>query len=118
MNQPDIINISENLRERLDQYQGQGREGEPVSELVMAEVNKLVCWLTERSERVSATVADDGLLSLCAVFRDDVRLYVEIERDGATGAAVSRSRAHANDLEVTTLPELTPELVLAAVASP
>ena len=71
----------------------------------------------EQSEKVSATVAGDGLLSVVSVFPNAVRLYLEIERDGSAGATVSRSRNHAEDLPVTTVPELTPELVLDAVAS-
>lgn len=110
--------IGEKLQQRLSRYANQGPDQEPVSASTLTAVYKLVCWLTEQSNTVSATVAEDGLLYIATVFPDDVRLYVEIARDGSTGAVVSRSRTHASDLSVTTIHELAPELVLAAVGSP
>ncbi len=109
--------IGEKLQQRLSRYANQVPHQEPVSGSTITAVYELVSWLTEQSNTVSATVAEDGILSVAVVFPDDVRLYVEIERDGSTGAVVSRSRTQASDLPLTTIHELTPELVLAAVGS-
>ena len=83
----------------------------------MSDVNNLVTWLCTQSDTVSASVSSDGMLSLATVFPDDVRLYVEIERDGSVGAAVTRDRRFASDIAVDTVVNLTPEVILAAVAS-
>ncbi len=78
---------------------------------------KLVSWLCQQSDTVSATVSEDGALSIATVFPKDVRLYVEIERDGSTGATVTRERRYAKDIAVTTIVDLTPEVILDAVGS-
>ena len=57
------------------------------------------------------------MLSIATVFPDDVRLYVEIERDGSVGAAVTRERRFASDIPADTIVDLTPEVIFAAVAS-
>ena len=66
---------------------------------------------------MSATVSNDGMLSIATVFPNDVRLYVEIERDGSTGAAVTRERRYARDISGNTVADLTSEVILAAVGS-
>ena len=109
--------VSEKLQERLARYAGVRPGEEAVSPQTLDDVKNLVAWLCDQSDKVSATVAEDGLLSLATVFAEDVRLYVEVERNGSAGATVSRSREHAEDLPVTTIRELTPELVLDAVGS-
>lgn len=110
--------LSEKLQERLARYAGARPGEEAVSPQTLDDVTNLVAWLCQQSNKVSATVAGDGLLSVSTVFDEDVRLYVEVERNGSAGATVSRSRKHAEDLPVTTIRELTPELVLGAVGSP
>ena len=110
--------VSEKLQERLVKYASPGPGQEAVAPQTFKDVHNLVSWLCQQSDKVSATVAGDGLLSVVSVFPNAVRLYLEIERDGSAGATVSRSQNHAEDLPVTRVPELTPELVLDAVASP
>ena len=83
----------------------------------MSDVNKLVAWLCSQSDTVSATVSSDGMLSIATVFPDGVRLYVEIERDGNVGAAVTRERRFAKDIAADTVTDLTPEVILATVSS-
>lgn len=110
--------VSEKLQERLARYASARPGEEAVSPQTLDDVRNLVAWLCQQSDKVSATVAGDGLLSVATIFAEDVRLYVEVERNGSAGATVSRSRTHAEDLPVTTIRELTPELVLGAVGSP
>ena len=110
--------VSEKLQERLARYASVRPGEEAVSPQTLDDVKNLVAWLCRQSDKVSATVAEDGLLSVATVFPADVRLYLEIGRDGSAGATVSRSRTHAEDLPVTTIPDLTPHLVLTAVRSP
>ena len=110
--------MSEKLQERLARYAGAGPGQDAVSLQTLEDVHNLVVWLCQQSERVSATVSNDGLLSITTAFPNEVRLHVEVERNGSAGATVSRSRKHAEDLPVTTIRELTPELVLGAVGSP
>ena len=80
-------------------------------------VNNLVTWLCNQSDTVSVTVSNDGVLSIATVFPHDVRLYVEIERDGSTGAAVTRERRYARDITSNTVADLNPEVILAAIRS-
>ncbi len=110
--------LSEKFQERLARYASARPGEEAISPQTLDDVKNLVAWLCQQSDKVSATVAGDGLLSVSTVFDEDVRLYVEVERNGSAGATVSRSREHAEDLPVTTIRELTPELVLGAVGSP
>ena len=111
-----IVNrVSSKLRERLSLFESNRRGLEPVSSLTKSAVNDLVTWLSTELDTVSATVSKDGMLSIAAVFSSDVRLYVEIERDGNAGAVISRSRIHAEDLPVTAVSQLTKEMVLDAV---
>ena len=110
--------VSEKLQERLARYASVRPGEEAVSPQTLDDVTNLIAWLCQQSDKVSATVSGDGLLSVATVFPADVRIYVEIQRNGGAGATVSRSRKHAKDLPVTTVRELTPELMLDAVGSP
>ena len=103
--------IDERLQEHLSRYANSGSGGEPVAEITVAEVKDLVAWLCEQSPSVSATVADDGLMSLFAKLEGDVRLYVEVDRYGNAEAAISRSPTDVKGIDITTIGELTPELV-------
>ena len=80
-------------------------------------VNELVSWLCGQSDTVSATVSNDGMLSIATVFPNNVRVYVEVERDGSTEAAVTRERRYARNIHANTVTDLTPEVVLAAVGN-
>ena len=112
-----VTAIRPKLRERLSRF-GTDLPGQvPVSPSTMSSVNELVAWLCSQSGTVDATVSSDGMLSVAAVFPKDVRLYVEIERDGSVEAAVTRDRRYANDVSTTTVADLTPEEILAAVGS-
>ena len=110
--------IDERLQEHLSRYANSGSGGEPVAEITVAEVKDLVAWLCEQSPSVSATVADDGLMSLFAKLEGDVRLYVEVDRYGNAEAAISRSPTDVKGIDITTIGELTPELVFGIVGSP
>ncbi len=109
--------ISPRLAQRLDQFQNGYPDREQVSESTRAAIHELVCWLHNQSETISATVSDDGLLTLAAVFPQDVRVYIEVERDGSTEAAVTRKRRYARDIAAGSISDVTPEVVLAAVSS-
>ena len=111
-----VTGISAKLQERLSSF-GSGYSGQdPASPSTMSDVNKLVAWLCSQSDTVSATVSSDGMLSIASVFPRDVRLYIEIERNGDVGAAVTRERRYAIDISAVTVADLTPEVILAAVA--
>ena len=111
-----VTGISAKLQERLSSF-GSGYSGQdPASPSTMSDVNKLVAWLCSQSDTVSATVSSDGMLSIASVFPRDVRLYIEIERNGDVGAAVTRERRYAIDIPAVTVADLTPEVILAAVA--
>lgn len=112
-----VTGLSSKLRERLFRFGTDYPGQEPVSPTTMSDVNKLVAWLCSQSDTVSATVSTDGMLSIATVFPDGVRLYVEIERDGNVGAAVTRERRFAKDIAADTVTDLTPEVILAAVSS-
>lgn len=113
-----IVNgVSVKLQQRLSQFGNNGPGQDPVSTSTMTDVNNLVTWLCKQSSTVSATVANDGMLSIATVFPNDVRLYVEIERDGSVGAAVTRDRQYARDIPSKAVADLTSEVILAAVGS-
>ena len=109
--------LSSKLAQRLGQFRAGGPGANGASDRVVASAVKLIRWLTGQSTAVSATVSGDGMLSVAIEFRHEVRLYVEIEKDGTVGAAVTRDRRYARDLEQHTLADLTPEVILAAVRS-
>ena len=112
-----VTGISPKLQERLSRFEADCPGEEHVSTETRFQVNELVKWLCSRSDTVSATVSNDGMMSVATVFSDDIRLYVEIERDGSVGAAVTRERRYAFDISATTVADLTPEVILAAVSS-
>ena len=113
-----IVNgVSVKLQQRLSQFGNNGPGQDPVSTSTMTDVNNLVTWLCKQSNTVSATVTNDGMLSIATVFPNDVRLYVEIERDGSAGAAVTRERQYACDISASDVTDLTPEVILAAVGT-
>ena len=109
--------LSPELRRRLSQFGSEYVDQEPASATTIAAVSNLVTWLCGQSDTVSVTVSNDGVLSIATVFSNDVRLYVEIERDGSTGAAVTRARRYARDITSNTVADLTPEVILAAIGS-
>ena len=109
--------MSENLQLRLRRFATAGPNRELIPQQIMDDIHKLARWLCQQSDTVSATVSEDGMLSIATIFPKDVRLYVEIERDGSTGAAVTRERRYAKDIAATTVAELTPEVILDAVGS-
>ena len=109
--------LSSKLNQRIEQFRTGGLGEQETSDSVLASVVSLLTWLCSKSKAVSATVSGDGMLSIATEFPDDIRLYVEVEKDGAVGAAVTRERRYARDLEEHTLADLTPEVLLAAVRS-
>ncbi len=112
-----LSGISGLLEQPLSRYATTDPDEEPVSPQTLEDVYKLVRWLRQQSDTVSATVSDDGMLSIATIFPNDVWLYVEIERDGSTGAAVTRERRYARDISATTVADLTPEVIFDAVGS-
>ena len=109
--------LGSKLTQRLKKFRAGSLGAEGASGPVFASVVKLLSWLSGQSTAVSATVSSDGMLSIATEFPNSVRLYVEVERDGTVGAAVTRERRYARDLEEHTLADLTPEVILAAVRS-
>ena len=107
--------ISSKLRGRLSEFWSDSQGQAWVHSSTKDAVNQLVTWLSSQSDTVTATVSNDGILSIATVFENKVRLYVEIERNGSTEAAVTRARRYAFDLSGNTLADLTPEVILAAV---
>lgn len=112
-----VTGVNSKLQQRLSQFGSDHPGHEPVLASTIDTANALVAWLCEQSDTVSATVSSDGMLSIAAVFPSDVRLYVEVERDGSAGAAVTRERRYARDISIDTVADLSPEVVLAAVGS-
>ena len=112
-----IAGIDSRLVNHLSQFGNNIPGQESVSASTEFAVEKLVVWLCRRSGTVSVIVSNDGMLSIAAGFPNDVRLYVEIQRDGNAGAAVTRERRYARDIPGTTVGDLTPEVILAAVGS-
>ena len=109
--------VGPKLQERLSRFSADYPGQDPVSDSTMSSVNELVAWLCSESDTVSATVSNDGMLSIATVFSPrDVRLYVEVERNGDIEAAVTRERRYAKDISAFTVTDLTPEVILAAVA--
>ena len=109
--------LNAKLNQRLEQFR-EGRVGEQVvTEETLSSVTRLLAWLCSKSTAVSATVSGAGMLSIATEFPNETRLYVEVERDGTVGAAVTRERRYARDLDENTLAGLTPEVILAAVNS-
>lgn len=107
--------ISPKLENRLSLFAmdrvGQGR----VSASTMSEVRALVSWLCRQSNTVSAGVSSNGMLTIAAGFPNHIRLYVEIERSGSAGAAVTRERRYAKDVAGDTITDIVPEVILAAI---
>ncbi len=112
-----VSGVNSRLEERLSQFENDCPGQEPVSASTKSAVRKLVTWLCSRSNTVSATVSNDGVLSIATVFSTDVRLYVEVERDGSTEAAVTREKRYACNVPGNAVTDLIPEVVLAAVGS-
>ena len=110
--------LNAELRKRLTQFERICSDRGTIPRALMVTVHDLAERLYKRADTISAVVSGEGLLSITAVFKHDIRLYVEVERDGSAGAVISRSRTHADDLHVTAVSELTEELVLAAIGSP
>ena len=110
-----LAGLGAKLQARLSQYwndcPGQAR----VTASTKDAVSELVAWLSGQAEAVSATVSDDGTLSIASIFPNDVRFYVEIDRDGSTEAAVTRQRRYALDIAGNTVADFSPEVILAAV---
>ena len=110
-----VPDISPKLEKHLSQF-AQDRPGhDPVSSSTMSEVRKLVSWLCGQSNTVSAGISSNGMLSISASYPNHIRLYVEVERNGSAGAAVTRERRYANDVAGDTITDLLPEVILAAI---
>ena len=109
--------VGPKLRKCLSRFGADFPGQDPVSDSTISGVKELIAWLCSQSDTVSATVSSDGMLSIAAVFPCDVRLYVEVERNGDVDAAVTRERRYASDISVHTVVDMTPEVILAAVGS-
>ena len=96
-----VIGANSKLEQRLSQFGSDRPNQEPVSESTIRAAKALVSWLCHQSDTVSATVSNDGILSIATA--NEVRLYVEIERDGITEAAVTRERRYARDITSNTV---------------
>ena len=94
------------LRHQIARFAHPRPNMHPVTASTLADLDTLLNRLYEISEAVSAVTSNDGVLSIAAILRENQRLYLEIQRDGALEAAVSRSRTHAEDLKPTTIPQL------------
>ncbi len=112
-----VIGVPSKLRERLSKFESNREDLEPVASSTKAAVNDLVTWLCSQSDSVSVTVSSDGMLSIAAGFENDVRLYIEVERNGSIEAAVTRERRFARDICGNTVPDLTSGVLLGAISS-
>lgn len=112
-----VLSISPRLQERLNLFRT-GRPGQnAMLETTMSEVEDLAGWLCSESDLVSSTVSDDGMLTIAVDFPDDVRLYIEVERDGSAEAAVIKGKLDVSEIPGHTVAALTSEVILAAVAN-
>lgn len=109
--------LTAKLKDRLSQFAEGSLETGPPSQSILSTVTAMVGWLAGISDTVSATVADDGMLSIATVFPNGVRLYIEVETDGSSEAAVTRARRYARDISISRLEDLTPEAILEAIGS-
>ena len=114
---PFLDEINSTLMHRINQFEEEKTGLQKLSPSTKGAVRNLVGWLSSQCETVSANVFDDEVLSVASVFPDDVRLYIEIERDGSAGAAVTKQRRIAVDVYGSNVFDLTPEVILAAVGS-
>ena len=112
-----ISGISPKIRGRLSQFKGGLLGQEPIRESVMAEVTGFIVRLCAESDAVSVTFASDGTLSVAADFAGEVRLYAEVERNGAAEAAVIKERLYVAEIPGDTVDALTSEVILATVNS-
>ena len=112
-----VLSISPRLQERLNLFRT-GRPGQDaMPETTMSEVGDLVSWLCSESDLVSSTVSADGMLTIAVDFPDDVRLYIEVERDGSAEAAVIKGKFDVSEIPGDAVAALTSEVILAAVAN-
>ena len=111
------IAINSRLQGRLALFKTGRSNQEPVTETTMSEVEKLVARLCSESNMVSSTVSADGMLTIAVDFPDDVRLYVEVERDGSAEAAVIKGKLDVSEIPGDAIAALTSEVILAAVAN-
>ena len=109
--------LTAKLQDRLSQFAEGSLETGPPRQSILSTVTEMVGWLAGLSDTVSATVADDGMLSIATVFPNEVRLYIEVEIDGSSEAAVTRARRYARDISISRLEDLTPEAILEAIGS-
>ena len=109
--------INSKLQERLTLFKAGRSNQEPVPEITMSQVEELVARLCGESNLVSSTVSADGMLTVAVDFPEDVRLYVEIERDGSAEAAVIKGKLDVSEIQGDTVAFLTSEVILAAVAN-
>ena len=112
-----LAGVYPNLVDPLSQFGNDLLGQEPTSEFTVLAVYRFVAWLCRNSYTASAVVSNNGMLSIAAVFPRDVRLYIEVDRDGSIEAAVTRARRYARDIPTNTIADLTPEIIRAAVRS-
>ena len=112
-----LAGVHPNLVDPLSQFGSDLVGQEPASEFTVLAVDLFVAWLCSNSDTISAVVSNNGMLSIAAVFPRDVRLYVEVDRDGSIEAAVTRARRYALDISSNTIADLTPEIIRDAVRS-
>ena len=107
----------ESILDKVSLFARPDLNGPPVLGSTLEAVENVTTWLREHATSTFAAVADDGLLSLSAVFQSGVRLFIEVDRDGSSEATVALSRSDVRALEVSTVTDLTPWLMEDAVGS-
>ena len=112
-----MAGTSSKLQARLAQYWEDTPDQINVTSSTKDAVSELVAWLSDHAQAVFATVSDDGTLSIVSIFPNEVRFYVEIERNGSVEGAVTRQRRYALDVTGKTVDDFSPEVIVAAVES-
>ena len=107
--------VSERSMARINRFvedclQHQSRAG------VAASVDVLVSSLRRQAETISATVSNEGPLSICASLKD-VELYIEIEPNGHSEASVVKGQEFPKAVDITTASDLMPEVIFDVLRS-
>lgn len=117
---PDLFKtfkLAERERQSIDKFAYLDPSREPISVSILKSVTDLVVWLHQRGAHVYSTTTEEGILALEVTFDSGVRLFVEVDHDGGAEAATIGDSTGIIGLDVATVGDLTPELLLDAIRS-